>query len=108
MSYDYIEIGQTPGSEDCAQVGSEDYATKAKLEIARLKELCLKKFGPPPEGAYYYTKPSPHDFGTYYELAIKFNEEIEDAVRYAYHVEENAPSTWDDDAPIDWRTPQEA
>jgi hypothetical protein len=43
----------------------------------------IRQFGPPPEGAYCKTRSNPHDFGTYYELAIYYDEHNEVAVAYA-------------------------
>lgn len=93
-----LEIGATPYEEDCYQVGTDNYAEKARIQcgafIAQLKRL----FGEPPEGARLYVKSNPHDFGSYYEVAVKFDENNEAAVTWAYNVEGNCPPKWDTEA----------
>jgi hypothetical protein len=98
MARETLEIGSTPYDEDCAQVGSDDYAKRGKAECNRFIALLTKKFGNPPGEAYFYVKSNPHDFGTYYEVAIKFNPNDEAECDFAYRVEGNTPATWDDDA----------
>lgn len=93
---DCIELGTAPYDESCVQVGSEDYREKALVEAKRFKKLLIKKFGEPPEGAYFVIKSYPHDFGNYYELVIKFDETIEAAINYAFLVDNNLPSNWND------------
>ena len=39
---DYIEIGSTPHDEDCAQVGSENYAKRAKYECEMFAKQIIK------------------------------------------------------------------
>ena len=51
-----------------------------------------------PNDARYTKVRNEHEFGTYYELGIKFNEENEEAVNYAYNVESHIPESWDETA----------
>jgi hypothetical protein len=101
-----LELGPTPCDEECAQVGKDDYFTKARPECRRYIELLNKKFGKPPGEAYFYVKSNPHDFGSYLEVAIKFDPNNRDEAAFAYHVESNLPATWTDDAevPLDMAT----
>ena len=92
---DYISISCTPYAEDCVQVGEENYAKRAKEECRRFLELIRKKLGPEPEGAQLRIKGFPHDFGTYYEVVCEYDES-EEAFKYAFKCEEDAPQTWDD------------
>ena len=96
----YFVLGQTPRDEDCACVGEDDYAPRAKKECRRFIDLLRKKFGSEPEGARLTIKGFPHDFGDYYEVAICFDEDYPDSVEYAIHCEDNLPATWDDDQPV--------
>jgi len=100
---DCLEISTTPCGEDCAQVGSEDYFEKYRPEAKRYIALLEKIFGNPPEGSGFSIKSFPHDFGTYHEVVVYFDDEYPESLQYAYCVEANLPETWDEDSPIDWR-----
>jgi hypothetical protein len=89
---DYVVIGSTPTEEDCAQVGSADYATKARKECARFVAQIQRHY-PEPDGGYLKIKSNPHDFGTSYEV------DDEEASRWAYDIEgdvKNVLMVWDD------------
>lgn len=92
---DTIEIGSSPCDEDCVQVGADSYELLAREECNRFIELIRKKLGPEPEGARLFVKSNPHDFGTYLEVACRFDDENEAATRYAYRCEAEAPATWE-------------
>ena len=91
---EYLEIGATPCEEDCAQVGSDDYHVRARGECRRFIEAIRQVCGAEPEGAALVIKSNPHDFGSYLEVAVRFDDEDEAACAYAYKVEAEAPSTW--------------
>lgn len=95
---DYISIGSTPCDEECAQVGDSDYRSKAINECKRFIELIRKVNGPEPElsTAILLTKSFPHDFGTYYEVVVQFDDEDEIGLDYALFVEGNSPQRWDE------------
>ncbi len=94
MARDYINIGSAPAEEDCAQVGEDNYAEKARRECARFIDLIRKKCGQEPPGARLATKSFPHDFGTYYEVVCYYDDEIPESIDYAYRAESEAPTTW--------------
>lgn len=96
MKTDYITLGATPCDEPCAQVGSPDYYEKAMVECRRYRDLLLKRFGEPPEGARFGIKSFPHDFGSYHEVVVVFEIENEKAKEYAYNVEANLPARWEE------------
>jgi hypothetical protein len=95
-----LELGPTPCDEACVQVGTDDYFAKARPECRRYIDLLTKKFGKPPGEAYFYVKSNPHDFGSYLEVAIKFNINSREEMAFAYHVENNLPAKWSDDAEV--------
>lgn len=72
---DYISIG----SNGFAQVGDPDYIEKSRVEMEILIET-LKRSLPIPEKfeniLFYRVKSFPHDFGTYKEVVIKFNDDL--------------------------------
>jgi hypothetical protein len=84
MTRDYIGIGPAPAEEECAQVGSPDYARRARAECRRFIELLRRTFGEEPEGAQLMIKSNPHDFGAYYEVVCYYEEGNEEA-----------PTRWD-------------
>ena len=93
---DHLDLGSAPSDEHCAQIGVDDnYEVHARREcralINQFKRLCVD---PPPE-ACFRIMANPHDFGTYYSVAIHFNPESEDAVAYAYRCDEESPREWD-------------
>jgi hypothetical protein len=58
----------------------------------------LRQFGEPPTGSRFSVKACPHDFGTYHEVVVKFDDSDEDAETFAYKVENEANGEWDREA----------
>lgn len=104
MARDYIDIGPTPAEEECAQVGQPDYMHRARSECNRFIELLRRTLGPEPQGARLAVKSNPHDFGTYLEVVCYFDTDNEEAEKYAYRCEREAPARWDA-APADGAQP---
>jgi len=96
--YDSLELGPTPAMEDCAQVGWDNYVELSKMELKAYKNQLTRMFPNMPEGAYFKINRNPHDFGTYYELAIKYPVDDKEASDFAYMVENNLPENWDEQA----------
>lgn len=90
-----LSLGPTPAEESCEQLGPNYDATKARAECRRFIELLEKKFPNRPSGARFKITSNAHDFGTYYEVEIEYEEESEAAIEYAFMVERDAPSTWE-------------
>lgn len=97
---DYIDIGPVPCQEDCAQVGDPDYQSKARKECAAFKQQLLRMFPPPPK-ADIIIRAHRHDFGTYHEVAIRYDDNDAEACDYAYLVENQTPTHWDAQAQED-------
>lgn len=96
MTYtDWIEIGPAPADEECAQVGDPDYHIRAYEECIRFIELIRKSIGLEPAAAKLDIKVRPHDFGTYYEVIVRYDRYLELAVDYAFRVESEAPTRWE-------------
>lgn len=93
---DYIEIGPVPASEPCAQVGTENYLAHSLHECEVFKRMLVRLF-PVPDGvpAAFVVRSHPHDFGTYCEVAIRYQSGNQGAVDFAYLVETAAPDRWD-------------
>lgn len=95
---DYLTIGCSPVDENCVQVTSNsDYLPAMKEECRRFKQLLLKTFGEPPEGADLAVKSFSHDFGIYCEVVCYFDDTLPESVEYAFNMEANVPETWDAD-----------
>jgi hypothetical protein len=95
MTEDIYFLGPAPSNEDCVQVGSPDYARDARAECARYIEAIKKVCGREPEGARLTIKSQPHDFGSYFEVAVIFDGNNEAAAAYAAKCDESAPTTWE-------------
>ena len=106
---DYLEVGPTPSGEDCQQVGTPQYdAAMARRECQQFITAIRRVCGEEPAGATLTIRSNPHDFGTYPEVAVRFNDNVETAVAYAYHVEANAPEYWSDEDRLALAAYQEA
>jgi hypothetical protein len=93
---DMLELGSAPAEEDCVSVtDKEDYMQAMREECRRYKAL-LESLFPVPDNvdACFAIKSYPHDFGTYMEVVVKFDNYDEKAIDFAFHVEENLPGKW--------------
>ena len=88
---DYLSLGPVPCDEDCQQIGSDAYDyQKDTADLHRYKTMLQERW----PTAHFAVKSFPHDFGTYREIVVYFDDEDEDAI--AYDVEANLPQTWND------------
>ena len=95
---DELYLASAPIGEECAQVGSDDYSERSKKECDAFIKQIIREHGAPPNGAFLKIKHCPHDFGTYLDIVVRFNDENEVATEYAYKVEANLPEYWDEEA----------
>ena len=66
------------GANGFAQLGSENYFAKNKVEMKYLLELIRDKFPIPEELKMlcrFAAKSFPHDFGTYHEIVVHFDDD---------------------------------
>ena len=89
---DYVTVGPTPSGENCVQVGEEDYEQRSRVETRAYINQLRRQFPNVPEGAKFAIKSFPHDFGTYSEVVVKYLEDNEEAVNFAFEVENNTPN----------------
>ncbi len=94
MAKDFIDIGSSPVEEDCAQVGSDDYRSRARVECTRFIELIRQTLGDEPEGARLAVVSNPHDFGDYLSVVCWYEDTNEEAIEYAFRCENDAPIEW--------------
>jgi hypothetical protein len=88
----------TPHDEKCAQTGNPNYHKMGRLEAVALKNQLMRMHGNPPGGAYFKITSNPHDFGTYFDLAVAYNEDDEDETDYMLKIESGIPDNWDEEA----------
>ncbi len=91
---DYFNLGPVPCEEAAAQLGEADYEIRALEECDRYIDLIKATLGPPPPGAALVTRSFRHDFGTYFEACVEFDDNIPEAWAYALLVEHKAPTRW--------------
>lgn len=101
---DWLDFDTVPLDEECTPVGAPDALQKMKAEVKRTKALLLQKLGEPPIGVLLRAHRNEHDFGPYLSLRVYFNPNLPDAIAYALACEAQFPETWDDNAPVDWRS----
>lgn len=108
-----IELGSAPADEDCAQtIDKETYVERANKECRVyirqlwrvLGELGVTQDDAPESFNLVVKRNSGHDFGDYYEVAVRFDNADEKAVSLAIQVENNIPLKWDEDAKRELQT----
>jgi hypothetical protein len=95
---DCLDLGSAPSHEDCAQVGRDDYAERARCECRVYANQLRRMFGEEPDGARLSVKSSPHDFGSYLSVVCYFDGDNKAAIDYAYRCEAQGPREWDEEA----------
>jgi hypothetical protein len=98
---DYLTLGATPCDEACTPVGAENYSTLARKECRAFINQLIREFGDPPIGAALVVKAFPHEFGTYHEVCVKFDDDIQETVDYAFRLESQSPTHWDHAARVE-------
>lgn len=96
-NFGYLTLGPTPAGEECCQLGKHDMQMH-RIEVRAYINQLKRMFPNETPDAYFIPKREEHDFGTYYEAAVKYNENDEKAVDFAFKVEGNLPEHWDDEA----------
>jgi len=102
MNNDSMELGSTPVSEDCQQLGTPEYdPIIARGECRVFINQLLRQFSNKPENVRFRIKLNQHDFGEYYEVETIFDADDEKAVEYMFNIEANLPECWDEEAKIE-------
>lgn len=94
MPFDKMHVGPCPSDEDCAQVGENDYPTRARSECQRFIQLIRDRVGKEPHGATLRIVSESHELGTYLEVACVYDVDNEEATDYAFRVDREAPTRW--------------
>jgi len=90
MSFDTV-----PFEEDGQQLGPNYDPIKARKEAEVTIAQIVRQHGKPPAGGFFKIRSNPHDFGDYLSITFIYDDECEDAVKYAYDVEGNWPALYD-------------
>lgn len=93
-------LGPVPADESCTQTVDPNYGVLAVNECEAFIELIQRVMADEgialAHGVKLAVEACPHDFGTYYEVAVRYDDDNEDAVNLAVQIENLAPSEWDD------------
>lgn len=99
MAMDYVYLAPTPIEEDCAQVGEPNFHKRATNEMTAFCNQLYRQFPNAREiGVYFRIRWENHDFGQYGEVVAAYDMDDEEAMNFAYHVENNLPDNWDEEA----------
>jgi hypothetical protein len=93
---DGFSLGPVPCNEECVQVGTEDYMRRAKIECRAFVNQLERQFPDTPSGVYFRITHNPHEFGTYLDVEVRFNDDDSEATAFAIKVENEAPEDWDE------------
>jgi hypothetical protein len=93
----FVYLGCVPAMESCADAIKQP--DQSRRECRAYKHQLLRRFPVPKDiSAWIVVKGSQHDFGTYYEVAVKYDDTNEAAMSFAYGVEAQLPQYWDEQA----------
>jgi D-alanine-D-alanine ligase-like ATP-grasp enzyme len=99
---EYLEIGNVPSGENCVQVSDKhDYMPAMRAETQKYKEMLLKRF-PNCDLIELSIKSCPHDFGSYLDIRVKFDDNNDKSISQAYFIEANLPEKWSDNEVLTW------
>lgn len=107
-----LSLGSSPVNEPCAQTTDPDYGLKASNECHRYLNQLHRHYeanhdgNSLPLGCKLLIKGSMHDYGTYYEVAVKFDASDPYQLDAAYWLESNCPLVWDEEKALSdvWQT----
>lgn len=96
---DNLSLGPVPSAERCEQVGP-DYRPQAARQECRAFINQLKRTFPQWDETEidFRIMSHSHDFGTYLDVAVLYDDNAAKQVSLAFHIEANTPDEWDADA----------
>ena len=97
---DYLDLAPTPVNEPCAMVESTgEYLLRMRVECRAFAHQLERVFPQAIEaGCSFRVKSNPHEFGSYLEVQVCFNDNDEAQTHWAFMIENDLPETWDDQA----------
>ena len=92
-----LSIGSSPYDEECVMVESgRNYLPAMRTEAERFIAMLQKRFANFSRIRFFVQRNN-HDFGTYLDVAVRFDDNDEQAGNEAYFAESHIPGTWSDD-----------
>ena len=89
-------LGPTPSDEDCAQVGDLDYRSRARKEMTVYVNQLARTFPDAiDKGISFRPRFFSHDFGSYGEVCMSFDDTDEEVFELARFIDMNVPENWD-------------
>jgi hypothetical protein len=79
-------------------MGDANFASYSKMEARALMNQILRTFGQPPERTSLRMIACPHDFGTYYDVAVVYDDDSAESQEWMLKVEGELPCNWDSEA----------
>lgn len=96
---DVFELGTTvPHDEPCSQVGDPDFYNLSRMEATALINQLRRIHGDEPARTKLKIIQCPHDFGTYVDVAIEYDDDHEESEAYMLKIEGGTPFNWDEEA----------
>lgn len=96
---DYIHIGPAPASEDCAQVGETGFRERAKKEMQLYIDQTYRQFSELENSSVYLkAKWFQHDFGSYGEVVVCYDDENPEQIELALKIEREVLDYWDEES----------
>lgn len=79
-------------------MGDANFASYSKMEARALMSQINRTFGEPPARTGLKMISCPHDFGTYYDVAVIYDDDSEESQEWMLKVEGELPCNWDEEA----------
>jgi hypothetical protein len=98
---DELYLGPVPVDEKCEQLGENYNPDKAHKECEAYKRQLTRQFGEPKGRSEFFISRNPHEYGTYFAVEIRFDDNDSDETEFAFKVEGNLPARWDNKARIE-------
>ncbi len=96
MPRQIMNIGPVPTDESAAQVGRPDYDDQSLRQCHVFKRMLERLHPTPADGsATLVIKSFPHDFDSYREVCVRYDDSDPVATDYAFALESDTPAEWD-------------
>lgn len=99
----HLTLGSAPVSESCAQLGiTPDYEAVANRECGVYRDQLVRIYQEAHGGRKppfkLVIKDHPHDFGTYYEVGVDYQDDDQEELEAVFWLDGNTPESWDSEA----------
>lgn len=102
---EYLCLGPTPAGETCVPAGESGDYNMMRAESIAYRDQLNRMFPVPEElearGVRFGIKEFPHDFGTYREVVVYYDDDDGESTEFAYRVDRSIPEEWDTQAKFD-------